>query len=338
MIKTKMQTSLRQRISDDLQLALIVIVAGLACVFITPFTIYRLISGHYLVALSNAILVVLSLGFALQALRTGRTRTPGLAISTICMIGTVFVTLAKGDEGYLWFYPLIMFVFHLTPSWFAVTLVVGSLCVVVLSDLFWTQNVFPSSIHFFIFLATSICVCIFSHAFAKRNTRQRKKLQDLAARDGLTSLKNRRSLENELAKAAAAKLDLGLEFGLIILDLDNLKQINDQMGHSRGDRVLVDLAHLLANSVRSSDQVFRYGGDEFVILLANVTAQGLDGVCKNLQGRINAELRCDDMPATVSMGAALLSGEDDSMQWFRKADACLYQAKKCGRNRYCLDC
>lgn len=333
-----MKTSLHQRLADDLQLALIVIVAGLACVFITPFTIYRIISGHYLVALSNAVLVVLCLGLALQALRTGQARTPGLAISAICMIGTVVVTLSRGSEGVLWFYPLIMFIFHLTSPWFAVTLVAGGLCVVVLSDMFWTQNVFPTTVHFFSFLATSICVCIFSHAFAKRNTRQRKKLQDLAARDGLTNLKNRRSLENELAKAAAAKLDLGMEFGLIIIDLDNLKQINDQMGHSRGDRVLVDLAQLLANSVRSSDQVFRYGGDEFVILLANVTTQGLEEVCRNLQGRINAELRYDDTPVTVSMGAALLRGEDDVEQWFRKADACLYQAKKSGRNRYSLDC
>ncbi len=338
MIKTKMLTYLRQRISDDLQLALIVIVAGLAFFFVTPFTIYRLISGHYLVAASNAILVLLSLGFALQALRTGQTRTPGLAISTICLIGTVVVTLARGDEGYLWFYPLIILVFHLTPPWCAMALVFGGLGVVVLSDLFWAQNIFPSTVHLFSFLATSVCVNVFSYAFAKRNMWQRKKLMNLAAKDGLTNLNNRRSLDNELALAVTTKRDLGLEFGLIILDLDNLKQINDQMGHSRGDLVLKDLAHLITTALRSSDQTFRYGGDEFVILLSNVTAQGLGDVCKNLQGRINAELRYNDTPVTVSMGAALLRAEDDVKQWFRKADACLYQAKNSGRNRYQLHC
>lgn len=333
-----MQTSLRQRISDDLQLALILIVAGLAFVFITPFTIYRLIAGHYLVALSNTILVVLSLGFALQALRTGQTRIPGLAISTICMIGALVVTLARGDEGFLWFYPLIIFVFHLTSPWFAMALILCGLGMVVLSDLFWVRNIFPSTANLFSFLATSVCVIVFSYAFAKRNMRQRKKLKDLAARDGLTNLKNRRSLENELSLAVTNKRDLGLEFGLIILDLDNLKQINDQMGHSQGDRVLKGIAHILTTGLRSSDQAFRYGGDEFVILLCNVTAPGLAEVCKNLQVRINEELRCNDVPVTVSMGAALLMVEDDVKQWFRKADTCLYQAKKSGRNRYHVNC
>lgn len=333
-----MQTSLRQRISDDLQLTLILIVAGLACIFITPFTIYRLISGYHLVAVSNAILVLLCLGFALQALRTGRTRIPGLAISTICLIGMVVVTLARGDEGYLWFYPLTIFMFHLTPPWIAMVLVLSGLGVIVLGDLIWAQNIFPSTVHLFSFLATSVCVSVFSYAFAKRNMGQRKKLQNLAARDGLTNLKNRRSLENELALAVNAKQSLGIEFGLVIIDLDNLKQINDKMGHSRGDRVLMDLAHLISTALRSSDQTFRYGGDEFVVLLSNVTAQGLAEVCKNLQEKINAELRCNDMPVTVSMGAALLKVEDDVEQWFRNADDCLYQSKKSGRNRYHLNC
>lgn len=338
MIKAKFQTSFGQRISNDLQLSLIIFVAGLAFFFITPFTIYRFISGHYLIAVSNSILVVLCLGFALQALRSGRTRTPGLAISTICLIGTVVVTLVRGDEGYLWFYPLIILVFHLTPPWFAMTLVLGGLGIVVLSDLFLALNIFPSNIHLLIFLATSVCVSIFSYAFAKRNTRQRNKLQDLAERDGLTNLKNRRSLDNELTLAVTTKRDIGLDFGLIIVDLDDLKQINDQMGHSRGDRVLMDLAHLITTTLRSSDQTFRYGGDEFVILLSNVTAQGLEEVCKNLHGKIRSELSSNDMQVTVSMGAALLSEEDDVEQWFRKADACLYKAKTSGRNKYHINC
>jgi diguanylate cyclase len=334
----KMKPPLHQRLADDLQLFLIVIVAGLAFFFITPLTIYRLISGHYIVAVSNAILVVLSLGFALKALRTGQTRTPGLAISTICWIGVVVVTLTRGDEGYLWFSPLIIFVFHLTPPWFAMALVFGGLGVVVLSELLWALNIFPSTVHLFIFVATSVCVILFSHAFAKRNMRQRKKLQNLAATDGLTNLKNRRCLDSELARAAAAKVDLGMDFGLIILDLDNLKDINDNLGHSRGDRVLMDLAHLISNAIRRGDQAFRYGGDEFVVLLSNVSAQGLEEVCKNLRQKIKASIHCNGMPVTVSMGAAVFDEADTAQQWFQKADECLYQAKKGGRNRYHLHC
>ncbi len=131
---------------------------------------------------------------------------------------------------------------------------------------------------------------------------------------------------------------MALEFGLIILDLDNLKEINDLMGHSQGDRVLMDLANLATHAVRSSDRVFRYGGDEFVILVANVTPSGLEEVCKNLLRKVNESMRCNDMPVTVSIGAALLGAEDGATQWFRKADSCLYQAKNDGRNRYSVHC
>ena len=332
MFKGFMQRLYCRRPADDLQLLLLMIVAGLAFAFITPFTVFRIISGHYLAAAANTIMILTCIGCAIRALQTGQARVPGMVISAVFTAGMLTVTLTRGVEGLLWFYPLIIFVFHLTPPGFALVLIALGLGVVTLVELLPRQNIFPSGIQHFSFLATSICVVIFSYTFAKKNTQHRKKLQDLAARDGMTNLKNRRSLENELEIIATSKRDM--EFGLIILDLDNLKTINDQMGHPTGDRILTDLAHLLARTIRRSDEVYRYGGDEFVVLVANVNAHGLTEVCRNLAGKINESMSCKDAFITVSMGAALLEPADSVQEWFHKADVCLYHAKGSGRNTY----
>ena len=334
MLKRIIQTTLWQRLANDLQLALIFIVAGLSFTFITPFTVYRIIIGDYIIAGANSLLIAVSSVFAIRALQTGKTRVPGLVISIVCMAGMLVITVSKGIEGFLWFYPLIIFAFHLTPLRFALALVAFGLAVITLVDFFIIQSIFPSTIQFFSFLATTICVIIFSYAFADRNTQQRKKLQQLAARDGLTNLKNRRSMESELDMVAAAKRDQ--EYGLIILDLDNLKTINDKLGHSEGDRILIDLANLIVHATRRSDEVFRYGGDEFVILVSSVNAHGLAEVCRNLLKKINQTIHYNNTAVTVSMGAALLGPTDSVSEWFQKADKCLYQAKDAGRNSYAV--
>ena len=325
------------KITEDLQLTLIVIVAVLAFVFITPFGVHRFLEGDYLVAASDFTIVLVAGVSAVRAWKTGDTRLSGLVISIVSSLGLIIVTFSRGIEGVFWIYPLIMFVFYLSTPVLALIQVVTVVAVLVVRDFFLPHTIFYTQVQLISFLTTAATATSFSYLFAGRNQRQRSQLLHWATKDPLTGLDNRRGLEKQIQFALSAKTDYSTDYGLLVMDLDSFKYINDTMGHSEGDRVLCELAHLISTSIRLSDHAFRYGGDEFVILLSNINSRGLEEVCRNVLLKIRSNLRCGVTPVTVSIGAALLGSAKDAESWFLRADQCLYKAKEDGRNRYYID-
>lgn len=163
---------------------------------------------------------------------------------------------------------------------------------------------------------------------------QRNELE--AGRDALTRLLSRRFLDVILAKEVSYARHSGTTFGLLALDIDHFKQVNDSYGHDSGDLVLQQLAELLNDHTRGGDYVFRLGGEEFLILLVDVERQGAVQVAEKLRQRIMNEsfrLRNDILVhITVSIGVALHDGHPDHSRILRTADETLYQAKNSGRN------
>jgi diguanylate cyclase len=326
-----------RKIADDLQLTLIIIVAVLVILFVTPFGVYRFFQGNYLVALSDMIMVIVVLISAIRAWRTRDTRLSGLLISFVCSGGLLVVAFSRGLEGAFWIYPLIMFVFYLSPPLPALLQVLFVTAVLAVRELFYPQAIFLGIAQVFSFLATVVTATAFSFLFAYRNRQHRSQLMHWATKDPLTGLDNRRGLEKELQFALSSRHNSSADWALLVMDLDNFKYINDTLGHAEGDRVLCDLAHLISSSIRFSDYAFRYGGDEFVILLSNISPHGLEEVCGNVLEKIRARLRCGTTPVTVSIGAALLGVSEDAEAWFLRADRCLYKSKEDGRNCYNID-
>jgi len=230
-----------------------------------------------------------------------------------------------------------MFVFYLSSPLLALIQVLTVAAVLVIRDIFLPHTIFYTQVQLISFLTTAATATSFSYLFAGRNQRQRSQLMHWATKDPLTGLDNRRGLEKQLQFALLAKTDDTTDYGLLVMDLDNFKYINDNLGHSEGDRVLRELAHLISTSIRLSDHAFRYGGDEFVILLSNVNSRGLEEVCRSVLQKIRSNLRCGVIPVTVSIGAALLGSAKDAESWFLRADQCLYKAKEEGRNRFYID-
>jgi diguanylate cyclase (GGDEF)-like protein len=170
--------------------------------------------------------------------------------------------------------------------------------------------------------------------------RLKEQAQAMALHDPLTGLPNRTLLQDRLVQAIAHCVRVSKKLALVFIDLDNFKPINDAHGHEAGDRILVEVARRVSATVRKSDTVARWGGDELVLLLPglNAPSQAL-AVCERIKLLVQKELARNPLagPLTLSMGLAIYP-DDASLPevLLRQADAALYQAKERGRDRVVL--
>jgi diguanylate cyclase (GGDEF)-like protein len=169
---------------------------------------------------------------------------------------------------------------------------------------------------------------------------QQAELEQLAVRDGLTGLWNRAALQRMALRELALAQRHGHETAFILIDLDRFKHINDGWGHPVGDRVLLAVAQALLQGARTTDEVARLGGEEFVILLPQTGLEAATILAERLRGQV-AALLCPPvtLPITASFGVAATPGwpvtplEASYERLYAAADAALYAAKHRGRNR-----
>ncbi|MEX0702688.1 MAG: HDOD domain-containing protein [Planctomycetales bacterium] len=165
-------------------------------------------------------------------------------------------------------------------------------------------------------------------------------LERQACRDSLTQLYNRQffneSLDKELGRCARNAAPVGM----IFLDIDRFKQLNDTHGHPFGDQVLVRVAEALGTALRKSDILARYGGEEFVVLVVEPTEKGLEKVAERLRAQVEAETFEDGgrrVPVTISVGAAIAvprrRDEGLAERLIAAADEAMYASKRNGRNQ-----
>ncbi|PWV95690.1 diguanylate cyclase (GGDEF)-like protein [Paenibacillus cellulosilyticus] len=163
--------------------------------------------------------------------------------------------------------------------------------------------------------------------------KQSEELSHAALIDPLTGLMNRRAMEGVLSKWTATNVP----FGLIVMDLDRFKCINDTLGHQVGDEVLKCLANVVQRSVRSSDICCRFGGEEFVVLLPHISADEAFRLAERIRKTMEKEPTPANRVITLSLGIAVSPQHGtDSSTLFRLADEALYAAKEAGRNRTML--
>ena len=164
--------------------------------------------------------------------------------------------------------------------------------------------------------------------------------RELSLRDGLTGCFNRGYALDALDAELHRSRRTGAPLSILMFDVDHFKTVNDRFGHLRGDDLLSAVGKQLANSLRTSDIRYRYGGDEFLVILPETPALGAQKVADELRLDL-AQLRVGDdagpTSVTVSIGiAAAAGGELDPKAFIQRADEALYRAKSAGRNRLCL--
>lgn len=192
---------------------------------------------------------------------------------------------------------------------------------------------FESATEQYTFLTVAAMVSLFSLIFASRVESQHAAMSALASRDGLTSAFNRRTMDHDLEALVRRSRGDGPTHCLAILDLDNFKALNDRFGHGLGDEVLIGLAKLVASSTREKDRFYRYGGEEFVLLLPDTPIKGAQVALGNLRQALAESLRAPDGPVTASFGLAEYRPKESVEEWLKRADQALLQAKQDGKDR-----
>ena len=166
-----------------------------------------------------------------------------------------------------------------------------------------------------------------------------KELEFLALFDQLTELPNRRYIDTYLEHQFRDFEELGISFGLLMMDLDRFKRVNDQYGHNAGDAVLRMVSKTFQNALRRNDFVGRWGGEEFIAILRGVSETELKAIAEKVRAVTErSELQRDGatLNATVSIGATMVQKGDNATLLIQRADEALYQSKNDGRNRVTL--
>jgi len=168
-----------------------------------------------------------------------------------------------------------------------------------------------------------------------RNALMYREAIHAAQKDALTGVGNRAALNEALAREIEVAQRHKRTLGMIILDIDHFKKINDTYGHSTGDCLLKALTRTAEKTIRMSDQVFRYGGEEFVVLLPETGLKGVKNLAERIRQNIEA-LNCvcngNHIKMTASFGIATLNVDENEESFFIRADRALYKAKDGGRN------
>ena len=158
-------------------------------------------------------------------------------------------------------------------------------------------------------------------------------LARLASTDAVTGLSNRSYMTKILEKEYSRYMRHNHLFGIIMLDIDHFKKVNDDYGHDIGDTVLIQLARQLEQAVRNSDYISRWGGEEFLICCTTIQPDSLLPIAETIRLKIASNEYDVPEGITASLGCAIIQPEEEIKELIKRADVALYAAKNNGRNR-----
>lgn len=173
-----------------------------------------------------------------------------------------------------------------------------------------------------------------------RNAMRYREALDQAFRDPLTGAGNRIALNDNLVREMELSRRHGYQLSLLMLDLDHFKAINDNFGHIIGDEILKAVVEKIKDCIRQTDICFRYGGEEFVVLLNNAHIADARLIAERIRMSISEMFMQTDkgpLQVTISTGLAVLEDKDSGINLIDRADKALYQAKNSGRNKVCVN-
>ncbi len=300
---------------------------GLCMMGLALFGVIRYLRGDIPIAIIDAIGFIGTAMIFVHVYRTQSIQYAGPLLSFLALSGTLTIIYMGGPEERFILYPTAMIPFFLAAPIPALLLsggavIVASIIILPVMDIFEYGK---------FLLSCSGCI-LFAYIFARERNRQRDDLMRLSTRDPLTGAGNRRAFDERLDEIIRMQQREPTDMSMLLIDLDNFKQINDGEGHAVGDDVLIHIAEIISHRLRAGDSLYRYGGDEFVVLAA-VSAQAASTLAENLRALVVEAKSPSRLAPTLSIGVGQHLLNETGMDWLRRTDSALFEAKRAGRNQ-----
>jgi diguanylate cyclase (GGDEF)-like protein len=303
-------------------------VAAIGAFVFLPIAVVDFLRGKTLVSAMLACLVAM---LVIDAIALYRRRTAPVPFAVLLVPGCAAVTLAfesQGIHGALWSFPLMLLTFFVLPRTLANTVnvalvVAGTALVNVTQDGGTTAR---------FFLSLALCLVVVNIMLSVLDSLHSRLLAQ-SLTDSLTGAYNRRHMDALVEEAVERKRRTSASVSAILVDIDHFKRINDRYGHDTGDEVLKAVVALMAGRRRKVDQLFRQGGEEFLLLLPDTEAREAMVAADALRKAIAVAPILRDERVTVSIGVGELGAGEDAKDWLKRIDEALYAAKEGGRNR-----
>jgi diguanylate cyclase (GGDEF)-like protein len=306
---------------------MLLIFSSFSAIAISPFVYLRWLDGDMLMASINAIMVFLATVVLVFIYYSRKVKTAQL-IMCFFLAAIVMTTIAiRGQSNIFWLYPSMIAFFYMLSARSA-----SIICFVAIMLIAITLFPTSSTLEFLTITFSLFLTAVFAYVIFDNYSKTNSKLTLLASIDPLTLSGNRRALDIKLKKILIHQKRAYSNVSLLLLDVDYFKKINDNYGHASGDKVLVELVALIQKHTRSLDDLYRYGGEEFILLPLNANLAEAKRVAENLCALIAQSTFVDDIAVTISIGVSKYRADETALTWISRADSALYLAKDSGRN------
>jgi diguanylate cyclase (GGDEF)-like protein len=307
------------------------VLSAIATFCIAVFSGIRFYNNEINMALLDLFIAVSTFGFFIFVFFTRKVEAANLILS-IFLLMAVLLTIALKDEFQIhWMYLVIIALYYLLAPKKAMKLI--SISLLIMGGTIYSQSSF---VHFFSVMVTTSLTTVFCYIIFKSYFDKQQQLIRLSTIDPLTLVGNRRALDKKLLVIIKSQQRQQYDMCLLLIDVDYFKKINDNNGHSVGDDVLVTLSSLLKENIRALDDIYRYGGEEFIIIPQSMALECAELLATKLRVLVESHTFPENINLTISIGVAQYKQHETAEKWISRADTALYKAKKEGRNQVCV--
>lgn len=300
---------------------------GLA-IGVFPFGIYRVFQQDWGVALLDFSLIVGMSIIFIYVYKTNDVKYASVILILTALIVNVISFYLKGIGQVYWVFPVVL-------SSYYVMAAKKALVINFVMLLFFMPKLILSLevINFSTIIVTIVITNIIAYVFASGLRQQELLLTQLASEDYLTGAGNRRALDEELAAMNKTLNNHDKTATIVLLDLDYFKKVNDKFGHIKGDRVLIQLVGLLKTFYIQNEKIFRYGGEEFLIVCPDISLTTASTQADEFRKLVKSSIIIEGHELTISLGVAEYIKKESNAVWIHRVDMALYRAKNEGRDR-----
>lgn len=295
---------------------------------LVPFAINDIYREQYDIAIADIVaMMLISIDF-FSVRNRGRILIPRSALMSGIGLVLWYVVYKQGVIGIYWSYVYILCLYFILR--YQLALVIN---VVFLVGMLPLSIMAVGETETYRVVVTMALSGFVAYIFSFIVEAQRKFLAQQAITDVLTGVYNRRHLQTRMKELIREHSRHGQQLAQILFDIDHFKQINDKYGHEYGDRVLSNTIQTIRSRIRLTDQVFRHGGDEFVILLPGTGVREAQKIAEDIRCLVAESEANEHGAVTISCGVCEYREEESLRSWVHRSDLAMYSAKESGRNQ-----